>query len=122
MLGVMMALLVNVSFGQHDKSERIEAMKVTFITDHLKLTPEEAQQFWPVFNQFEEERKALRQQYQQRAGMGVRPNTQITEENAETMINNELEFRAKDLDLTKRYIAKFKKMLLERIKKDGPQK
>jgi hypothetical protein len=30
----------------------VEAMKIAFITKRLSLTPEEAQKFWPIYNQY----------------------------------------------------------------------
>ena len=33
----------------------IEALKVAFISKDLNLTPEEAQSFWPVYNQYSKE-------------------------------------------------------------------
>src|SRR4051812_47921412 len=45
--------------------DRVEALKVGFLTKKLDLTPEEAKTFWPVYNQYEDEmekvRKARRQ-------------------------------------------------------------
>ena len=35
------------------KKEQIKAQKVAFITDKLQLTVEEAQQFWPVYNELD---------------------------------------------------------------------
>ncbi|MEN9570850.1 MAG: hypothetical protein RL172_2081 [Bacteroidota bacterium] len=35
--------------------EDIEALKVAFISKELELTPEEAQKFWPVYNQYSKE-------------------------------------------------------------------
>ncbi len=46
----------------HRKWERFEefrAKKATFITEKLQLTPEEAQQFWPYYNKYEESRMEL---------------------------------------------------------------
>jgi len=43
--------------------DRIRALKVAFITDKLKLTPEESEKFWPVYNQYEAEQKRIRQKY-----------------------------------------------------------
>jgi Spy/CpxP family protein refolding chaperone len=40
--------------------ERIKAQKVAFITDQLKLSAEEAQQFWPVFNKYESEVETIK--------------------------------------------------------------
>ncbi len=34
---------------------KIEALKVAFISKELALTPEEAQRFWPVYNQYSKE-------------------------------------------------------------------
>ena len=41
--------------------ERVLAEKIAFITAELELTPEEAQVFWPVYNQLNAEAKALQQ-------------------------------------------------------------
>jgi Spy/CpxP family protein refolding chaperone len=39
-----------------DKWEKFRAEKVAFLTTELDLTPDEAQKFWPVYNQLEKER------------------------------------------------------------------
>ena len=39
-----------------NKWEKFRAEKVAFLTTELDLTPEEAQKFWPVYNQLENER------------------------------------------------------------------
>lgn len=39
--------------------EKIRALKTAYITDGLNLTPQEAQQFWPVYNEFESKRREL---------------------------------------------------------------
>lgn len=38
--------------------ERIKAEKIGFLTMEIGLTPEEAQVFWPVYNQIEQEKDA----------------------------------------------------------------
>jgi len=40
--------------------ERIQALKVAFITQKLHLTASEAEKFWPVYNQYENEITQLR--------------------------------------------------------------
>src|SRR5260221_12101410 len=37
------------------KEQNIEALKVAFISRELNLTPEEAEKFWPVYNQYAQE-------------------------------------------------------------------
>ncbi|MDX8339145.1 hypothetical protein SLH46_08145 [Draconibacterium sp. IB214405] len=42
--------------NEQDRWERYRTEKVSFLTTKLDLTPEEAQKFWPVYNQMEKER------------------------------------------------------------------
>ena len=41
------------------KQQDIEALKVAFISRELGLTPEEAQKFWPVYNQYANELRGV---------------------------------------------------------------
>jgi hypothetical protein len=57
--------LCNFAMAQDDqdqpsdkKLQNIEALKAAFLSKELELTPEEAQKFWPVYNQYEKELKA----------------------------------------------------------------
>ena len=42
------------------RQEKIKALYVAYITDQLQLNPEEAQKFWPLHTQFENELKAVK--------------------------------------------------------------
>ena len=41
---------------------RIEAMKIAWITKKLDLKPEEAQKFWPIYNQYTQEIRKTRKE------------------------------------------------------------
>lgn len=41
------------------KQQDIEALKVAFISRELELTPEDAQKFWPVYNQYSNELRGV---------------------------------------------------------------
>ncbi|MFW5755225.1 MAG: hypothetical protein ACOCWK_01400 [Tangfeifania sp.] len=59
MMFVVAATTVNAQPGDKNhknKWERFRAEKVAFLTTDLDLTPDEAQEFWPVYNQLEKER------------------------------------------------------------------
>lgn len=43
-----------------EKTQTLEAVRVAFITKELNLTPSEAQQFWPVYNNYTAEIKSAR--------------------------------------------------------------
>ena len=60
-------LLIIIVFGsfsfvtaQTGRPEKIQALKVAFITQKLQLTPAEAEKFWPVYNQYENEIRQVR--------------------------------------------------------------
>lgn len=92
--------------GENRVDERIEAMKAAFITERLRLTPEEAQQFWPLYNQFEEAESELRQAYRP-----DRPIEEMSDAEAVDFLNRSLELEEKLIDLRRRYIGRFQEIL-----------
>ncbi|WP_445734754.1 hypothetical protein [Mariniflexile sp.] len=51
--------LLSVAQSNRDK---IKTLKIAYITEKLDLSEKEAQQFWPIYNNFEEENSNLRRQ------------------------------------------------------------
>jgi Spy/CpxP family protein refolding chaperone len=91
-------------------NEKIEAMKIAYLTKRLQLTPEEAQKFWPVYNQYEAEKKQVRQTTVG-AVKDMKEDGDFTNAEAEQAIAKYIEFKAKDLDLIKKYVIEFRKFL-----------
>ena len=48
-----------VSFSQ-DNRDKIKTLKIAFITEKLDLSEKEAQQYWPIYNSFEDEQYQIR--------------------------------------------------------------
>jgi hypothetical protein len=48
----------SVTYAQ-SPGDRIKAKRIAFFTDRLQLTPEEAQRFWPIFNEYDLKRNTL---------------------------------------------------------------
>jgi hypothetical protein len=40
---------------ENQKMQNIEALKIAFISKQIQLTPDEAEKFWPVYNQYSNE-------------------------------------------------------------------
>lgn len=51
--------------------DRIEAQRIAFITEQLQLTPEEAQQFWPIYNEFRDLEGSLNKEKIPTKGMAL---------------------------------------------------
>lgn len=45
---------------QKDGANKLEALKIAYLTKRLNLSTEEAQRFWPVYNKYAEEIKRVR--------------------------------------------------------------
>jgi len=48
-----------------NREDQLESLKIAFITKQLRLSPDESKCFWPVFNQYMGEMKALRKSHGQ---------------------------------------------------------
>ena len=46
--------------AQAEGAGRIKALQIAYLTNKLNLKPEEAQRFWPVFNQYQDEIRKVR--------------------------------------------------------------
>lgn len=91
------------------QKEKIEAMKVQFITEKLALTAEEAKLFWPIFDAYEADKKALRQKY--RPSKTKIKLEELTDEQAQQLIDNQINLRTEELALLKKYTEQFQAIL-----------
>ena len=87
--------------------DKIKSMKIAFITERLNLTPEESQKFWPVFNQFETEMKALRPARKD----GPPDFDAMNDKEVEKFIDDDLARKQKEVDVMKKYQIQFKQIL-----------
>lgn len=101
---------VNAQAGEKtDKKEKLEALRVAFITKELNLTSEEAEKFWPVYNQREAEQEEVRKQLRENhKGKNI---DEMTDAEVEKLIEKQLELRQKELDIDKKYASKLKEVL-----------
>jgi Spy/CpxP family protein refolding chaperone len=96
---------------RQEKKENIEALKVAFITNKLDLTPEEAQQFWPLYNQYTDKVQDLRKKRRQDNKEKKQNFDEMSDKEIEQAVDNEIIFRQKELDIQKEYHTKFKSVL-----------
>src|SRR6476660_3424865 len=93
------------------QKENIEARHIGFITNELQLTPEEAQTFWPVYNRYHEELETLRKKHTTDLLAAKVNFDSYTDDQVSKLIDDEMGYRQKELDLQRKYNAEFKKVL-----------
>lgn len=106
----LFASLYAVAQDRDEHREKIRALKTAYITEGLDLTAKEAQQFWPVYNEYEEKRRNLyRRERAEVANMEC-----LSEENADAKLNEYVEIEREDYLLKKKYYNDLKKIFTAR--------
>lgn len=59
-------LPVTILLAQSSKSENIKNLKISFISERLNLTPEQATKFWPVYNNGQDELEEIRNKFKKK--------------------------------------------------------
>lgn len=136
---LLLSLMTFAQQGMEKRVERIKALRVAFISDKLDLTTEEAQKFWPIFNQFDDKHFELQRQKKQLM-QKLRPENTATlseketaklmeqDEQLETDIQNNRRQLVKNLQgvipnqkilMLKQLDIEFKSKLLQQMKNRG---
>lgn len=108
---VVIVLLLQSNSKAQERREKLEAMKVAFITEQLNLTVIEAQAFWPVYNEYQQKKKDLHKDREQGRKDFKENFSTLTEVEAEKMVDEDIVFRQKELDLLKTLHLKLKQIL-----------
>jgi Spy/CpxP family protein refolding chaperone len=93
------------------QKEKMEAMRIAFLTQKLDLTSEEAEKFWPVYNEFQKKREELHRSRRKEMKSAKENIDSLSEKQVEALVDGEMAFRQKNLDLEKEYHSKFKAVL-----------
>jgi hypothetical protein len=88
------------------KREKIEAIKVAYITEQIDLTVEESQSFWPVYNEMSDKEHALRKA-QRDAFFGLQDFENVSEDEVEKAILALADLAIEIEEIHKSYLPKF---------------
>lgn len=91
-ISVMATAVAQDGDGDGKNGGRIEAMKIAWITKKLNLSPEEAQKFWPIYNQYTQEIRKTRSEAREKK-------------------EDDLKTQQKMLDIRKKYDGEFGKAI-----------
>lgn len=94
---------------RQDRKDRIETMHIAYISQRLNLTSDEAEKFWPIYNQYKTDRDQLRKLRQDdlqavKKADGI---DNMNDADVQKLIANETDFETRELDMRKQYVLKF---------------
>lgn len=98
---ICLICLAFVAYGQsrQERFEAIERQKVAFISKQLRLTPAEAQRFFPLYNQYSSEIRAVKSKKSRGANRPERGNSFRS--------GDVIEYDAQEVNIKKEYRSKF---------------
>ncbi|MDH4089411.1 MAG: hypothetical protein OEV74_02870 [Cyclobacteriaceae bacterium] len=119
LLVILFALMVIApAFGQDEDlptvqdtkvRDKIQAARIAYITDQLALTPAEAEKFWPIYREFAEKRRDIRQQLRD---VGNTPSQNKTKEQIDRdLVDRQFNVKQQELNLEKDYSGRLLKVI-----------
>ena len=108
---LLLVTLFSISaFGQRpmdnprnpEAREKIRAAHAAYITERIELTSSESEKFWPVYREYNEKKRELRQQ--------LREANQV-EADHKKILEMELRLKQEELDLEKEYTGKLQQII-----------
>jgi len=111
-IALLMLMSITMTFAQDGprekvdrkgRKDKIESKKIAFITESLDLSPEEAQRFWPVYNEYKGKMKEVRGDRSDRPKNNF---DEMTDAEAEVAINENFDRQQRELDLKRVYYKK----------------
>ncbi|MDN3593846.1 hypothetical protein [Zunongwangia endophytica] len=108
------ALIVLLIFGfltaqaqDDNEKERIKSLKTAFITQELNFSNKTAQKFWPIYDKYEDKRRALyRKEHRDIENVDC-----MAEDKAQDLLNDLIEIEKEDYELKKKYFQDLKTIL-----------
>lgn len=113
-LFVMLAASCQLTFaqGKEDWREKIMSEKIAFLTTELSITPQEAQLFWPVYNQVQKEKDtAMHQVFRSYKALSAALKENKPAKEIDKLLTDYLDASEKQRDVESKASEKFKKIL-----------
>lgn len=125
--------IFSIGFSANAQSDpELKSIKIALLTERMNLTSQQSEKFWPVYNHYESEMKVVwREMRQLREKGDAGNNSKQAVDRLQQLEEDRVKIRGKYKDaflkvinanqLASMYAAEseFKKMLVERLKKDG---
>ena len=103
-----------IVFGQDRFQERmnnLRAQKIAFITQRMNLTPDEAQVFWPIYNELSQKKDVLNKRRKEITFELKNNKDNYSDAEKEKLADEYINLKLKDANLDLEYYEKFKKVL-----------
>jgi acyl transferase domain-containing protein len=101
---IIVMLAISAGYSQspgNNAKQKLEAARIALITERLGLTPSQAQEFWPIYNEYAEQRRSIQRGYREARQNFDMQN--LSEEQGKQLMKIGMETKQKALNLEKEY-------------------
>ena len=116
-LKLIVILLVVLTFPgisqelPRNSQERFNAQRIAFFTERLRLTPEEAQTFWPVYNEYQDEKSKIIEKRRELTRTLLENQRTLSDDKIEELGDEYVATVIEEAELLRTYHARFKEVL-----------
>lgn len=111
MLVFLSVVVVAQKKNKPEGQENIQALKVAFITDKLALSPEEAEKFWPLYNEAGDAIHALHKKMHDEFDFEEKDALEFSDAEAEAFLEKKMAMDQEVLDIKKQLIDDLKDVI-----------
>lgn len=108
---VIVIITAPALYGQNQNRERLESYKIAFFTQRLKLTPAEAQKFWPLYNDLQQKRAEIQAERSRLNRMANQVPGRLSKEELVALGDNLIELEVKNTELSVLFHQHLKEVL-----------
>lgn len=105
---VSLTASAQTSAARQGRLNQLENAKIAYITDKVSLTQDQAQKFWPVYNDFSTRRRELNRQMRQLRTSNF---DALSDQQIKDGLGQSMDLREQEVKLEKEYFGKFQKIL-----------
>lgn len=106
--------LLLVSFLMHAQGpvrDRIKTLKVAFITERVGLTSEEAQQFWPIYNEHEDNLEEIRRKERAELEVNIERAQDLSNTDSERLLDRLLELQFEKQKVDQEFLSRLRTVI-----------
>ncbi|TGE23977.1 periplasmic heavy metal sensor [Hymenobacter aquaticus] len=109
---LLLAALPGAGFAQGGRQggrlSQLENAKIAYLTDKISLTQDQAQRFWPLYNEFSDKRRDVARRMRQ---LRTANPDGLSDQQIKDNLTQALALRQSEVNLEKEYFDKFQKVL-----------
>jgi len=114
-LSIVFTLLISISFyGQKPDHDKIKTLKVAYFTEQLELSSSEAEAFWPIYNDYQKNKRALKKRGHSEIRKKMKEMEGISEKEANQLLKEYIDYEEEEEELDKNFLVKISKVISAR--------